>query len=236
MEIFIKIIIIISTIILFVSSIVIIKDYKSYEECKENVEELAQKVVIEKEESKEEINWEELLNINSDIIGWIKIDDININYPILKDDDSLKYMKQGFDKSHNENGSIFTINNNPFEDTETIIYGHNMKTGLMFSNLAKYMDKSFFEQHQKFDIYTKTKKYKAAVFSCYSIDIEKEENNIKNLDEESKIEYYKNVSKYKMQDIGEIKKIVKLSTCSYTGKHTVPTNMRYFIVAKLEEI
>lgn len=111
-----------------------------------------------------------------------------------------------------------------------------MKTGLMFSDLAKYMNKDFLEQHLNFDIYTKTQNYKATVFSCYSIDVEKEENNLKSLDENSRIEYYKNASKHYIENVGEIKKIVKLSTCSYINNHTVPTSQRYFIVAKLEKI
>lgn len=145
-------------------------------------------------------------------------------------------MKQSFDKKYNANGAIFTIDSNPFKDMETTLYGHNMKTGLMFSDLGKYMDKYFLDNHMNFDIYTKTQNYKATVFSCYSIDIEKEKDNLKKLDDNGKIEYYKNVSKYKIENINEIKKIVKLSTCSYIDNHTVPTNKRYFIVAKLEEI
>lgn len=46
----------------------------------------------------------------------------------------------------------------------------------------------------------------------------------------------KNASKYFIDNIGEIKKIVKLSTCSYLNSHTTPTNQRYFLVASLEKI
>ena len=51
-----------------------------------------------------------------------------------------------------------------------------------------------------------------------------------------RINYYKKASKYSVDNVGEIKKIVKLSTCSYLNNHTTPTEQRYYIVAKLEKV
>ena len=228
-------------IILTTSSYFLIKDYLEYKENKDISKDLIDNVIIkEKDENEDEeriqINWEKLEEINIDIIGWIKIENTNIDYPILKDNNSLKYLKHSFNGKYNSNGSIFTMNKNPFEDDETIIYGHNMKNGIMFSQLSKYMDKQFLNEHSTFKIYTKNKNYEATIFSCYSIGINVEENNIKDLNFQEEIEYYKNASKYKINDIGEIKKIIKLSTCSYLNNHTTPTDQRYYIVAKLENI
>lgn len=111
-----------------------------------------------------------------------------------------------------------------------------MKNGIIFSELAKYMKKDFFIQNSTIHIYTKNQNYKATIFSCYSIEIKIEENNIKPLNFKEKIEYYKKSSKYSTKNVGEIEKIVKLSTCSYLNNHTTPTNQRYYIIAKLEEV
>ena len=74
-------------------------------------------IIIENnEEESIKIDWEKLRNTNKDIIGWIRIKDTNINYPILQDDESLKYLKHLYDGKYNENGSIFTINEKPFFD------------------------------------------------------------------------------------------------------------------------
>lgn len=200
------------------------------------IEDVFTKNKTEENTEKTIIDWDKLSNINTDIIGWIKINDTNIDYPILKDTDNLKYLKHSFGGKYNNNGSIFTLNNNPFQDYETVLYGHNMKSGIMFSELGKYMNKEFFDKHSSFEIYTKNQNYKATVFSCYSIGINKEENNIKLLDFEEQVEYYKKASKYSVDNVGEIKKIVKLSTCSYLNNHTTPTDQRYYIVAKLEEV
>lgn len=234
--------IIISVIILIASSYFLIRDYIDYKRSKNSNNELINKVVIQNNEDLEEpsgyikIDWDELNKINEDIIGWITIENTNINYPILKDSDRLYYLKHTFDKNYNRNGSIFTINENPFEDKETVIYGHNMRNGIMFSELNNYLEESFFIKHSNFMIYTKEENYSATVFSCYVMSEQDEENNIKSLDYFGKINYYQEQSKYKITDIGKIKKIVKLSTCSYAGNHTVPTDKRCFVVAKLEKI
>lgn len=141
-----------------------------------------------------------------------------------------------FDGKNNINGSIFTLNDRPFQENETIVHGHNMKNGIMFSELSKYMRKEFLEKHSTIDIYTKNQNYKATIFSCYSMGINKEENNIKTLNFKEKIEYYKKSSIHSIENLGEINKIIKLSTCSYLNNHTMPTDQRYYIIAKLEQV
>lgn len=236
-KIIIQITVMIFMIILVISSYILIKEFLEYKESNDSNKELIENVITieEKTEEKASIDWNKLEDINKDIIGWIKIDNTNINYPILKDNDNLKYLKYSFEGKYNKNGSIFTLNSNPFQDKETIIYGHNMKSGLMFSELSKYMNEEFLKQHSSFYIYTKNEHYKATIFSCYSIGVSKEENNVKLLNFQEKIGYYKSASKYSIDNIGEIEKIVKLSTCSYLNSHTTPTDQRYYIVAKLEK-
>ena len=178
----------------------------------------------------------ELQKENSDIIGWIEIEDTEINYPILKDNDNLYYLKHNYLKKYNSNGSIFTLDINPFEDSETLLYGHNMKNGTMFSVLGKYLDKDFLLSHQNIKIYTPNKNYEGVIFSVYSIGIGTEKNNISNLSFDEKIEYYKKASRIKIDNVEVTNKIVKLSTCSYINSRTRPTDQRYYIIATLKEI
>lgn len=232
-----KIAIFVSIIIIIISSYLLIRDLLEYKESNDASMELIENVIVKEDNNnKIKIDWDKLEEINTDIIGWIKIENTKINYPILKDNDNLKYLKHSFDGSYNSNGSIFTLNDNPFQDSITVLYGHNMKSGLMFSELGNYMDKNFLDEHSKFEIYTKKQNYKATIFSCYSIGVNKEENNIKSLSFEEEIEYYKKASKYNIENINNIKKIIKLSTCSYLNNHTTPTDQRYYIIAKLEKI
>ena len=220
--------------IIVISSYFLIMDiFQSKKSKKSNIKLIEQ--VITEENNVKSINWEELEKINKDIIGWINIKNTNINYPILKDSEKLKYLKHSFDGKYNKNGSIFTLEQQPFQEKETIIYGHNMKNGIMFSELSKYMEKEFWDKNSTINIYTKNQNYKATVFSCYSIGIDREENNIKSLNFKEKVEYYQK-SSYLNKNVGEIDEIIKLSTCSYINNKKTPTEQRYYIIAKLEKI
>ena len=236
-----KLLIIITILACIVSLIIVgyifIKDYLECNSNNEEIDDLVDEVFIEnsnKEENK--IDWNNLKSINEDIIGWIEIEGTDINYPILKDNDNLYYLKHNYLKKYNSNGSIFTLDINPFEDCETLLYGHNMKNGTMFSILGKYLDKDFLLSHQKIKIYTPNKNYEGVIFSAYSIGIGTEKNNISNLSFDKKVEYYKKSSQIKVDNVEFTNKIVKLSTCSYINSRTRPTDQRYYIIATLNEI
>lgn len=224
------------TIVFCISCYILLKDLKEYKESDKSTEKLIEESIEIKEETqKRSIDWEYLKSINKDIIAWIEIENTKIDYPILKDKD-VYYLKHTFDKKYNSNGSIFTTNSYPFEDKETIVYGHNMKNGSMFSDLGKYLNKDFLNSHFNFNIYTPTCNYEARIFSVYSIGVETESNNIKSLNFEDRIEYYKKASEYNIETDSNIKKIVKLSTCSYLNATTIPTDQRYYIVANLIQL
>lgn len=224
------------TIVFCISCYILLKDFKEYKESDKSTEKLIEESIEIKEETqKRSIDWEYLKSINKDIIAWIEIENTKIDYPILKDKD-VYYLKHTFDKKYNSNGSIFTTNSYPFEDKETIVYGHNMKNGSMFSDLGKYLNKDFLNSHFNFNIYTPTCNYEARNFSVYSIGVETESNNIKSLNFEDRIEYYKKASEYNIETDSNIKKIVKLSTCSYLNATTIPTDQRYYIVANLIQL
>ena len=224
------------TIVFCISCNILLKDFKEYKESDKSTEKLIEETIEIKEETQERsIDWEYLKSINKDIIAWIEIENTQIDYPILKDKD-VYYLKHTFDNKYNSQGSIFTTNSYPFEDKETIVYGHNMKNGSMFSDLGKYLNKDFLNSHFNFKIYTPTCNYEARIFSVYSIGVETESNNIKSLNFEDRIEYYKKASEYNIETDSNIKKIVKLSTCSYLNATTTPTDQRYYIVANLIQL
>ena len=229
-------IIIICIIVLLIIGYLLLKDYLEYGSNNKDIEDLIDEVFIDNStEKKSKIDWEYLKSVNQDIIAWIEIPNTIINYPILRDN-NLYYLKHSYNKKYNSNGSIFTTNYKPFEEAETLLYGHNMKNGSMFSILDKYLEYDFLHTHQKFYIYTPDKNYECTIFSVYSIGINTEINNIKELNFDEKINYYKKSSNINIKVDKEISKIVKLSTCSYINARTSPTDQRYYIVAYLDTI
>lgn len=227
-------IIILFIIVLFFCSSIMINDFQQTKENNDFTENLIENSFEINSETQEvvKIDWNYLKSVNEDVIAWIEIEGTNINYPILKEKDTY-YLHHTFDRKYNSNGSIFTTNSYPFVDAETIVYGHNMRNGSMFSKLGKYLNEDFLYSHNRFKIYTPNCNYEATVFSAYSIGVEVENNNIKLLDFDDRVDYYKKASKIHIEFNDNINKIVKLSTCSYINAKTRPTDQRYYIIASI---
>ena len=105
----------------------------------------------EKNVNEEIINTvKDLQNTNTDIKGWIKINDTNINYPLLQGTDNDYYLDHNYQKEYSSYGSIYIDNNSNLDDVNSnvIIYGHSMKDKEMFQNLLNYSDKNYYDNHQ----------------------------------------------------------------------------------------
>lgn len=229
--------VVICIIALLIVGYIFLKDYLEYDSNNKDIDDLIDEVFIDDPISEDNtIDWDYLKSVNEDIIGWIEIEGTQINYPILKDNGNLYYLKHNYVKNYNSNGSIFTLDENPFEDSETLLYGHNMKNGTMFSLLGNYLNKDFLFAHQKIKIYTPSCNYEGMIFSCYSIGIGTEKNNISNVSFNERMEYYKTSSKVNVDNVNTANKIIKLSTCSYINSRIRPTEQRYYVVATLNEI
>ena len=104
--------------------------------------------------------YQTLYNKNKKLIGWLKIDDTNIDYPVMQTANNEYYLDHNFNQEYDKNGSIFmdAACDVVHRNTNLIIYGHHMKSGKMFGNLNSYSSKEYCEKHStiRFDtIYEK---------------------------------------------------------------------------------
>ena len=107
---------------------------------------------------------------NNDMVGWIKIEDTKINYPVMQSKDNPNfYLKHGFDKAYTDYGCPYIQENCDVDipSDNLIIYGHNMKDGSMFSGLMKYTDKSFWESHKTISFDTLTEKCDYEIIAAF---------------------------------------------------------------------
>ena len=120
-------------------------------------------VATEKEKKEEkwydaaQVNLQELKKQNGDVTGWLYFENEDISYPIMYSGDDTTYLHTALDGSYASAGSIFMEGNNhpDFEDSHTIIYGHNMTSGRMFGSLKKYKSKSYMQKHKYFFVHVK---------------------------------------------------------------------------------
>lgn len=89
-----------------------------------------------------------LQEINPDIIGWIIIDDTNIDHPLLQCSNNDYYLKHTYTEEYNDTGSIFLDYHNEadFTDQNTVIYGHARLDGTMFAQLKKYKKQAGYDE------------------------------------------------------------------------------------------
>jgi len=90
-----------------------------------------------------------LLNKNQKLIGWLKIDDTNIDYPVMQTSDNEYYLDHNLNQEYDKNGSIFMDKDCDILEPSTnyILYGHHMKSGHMFGNLDRYSSEEYYEEH-----------------------------------------------------------------------------------------
>ena len=131
--------------------------YKEGRDEYEHIREIAEKEPEAPADPGSGIDWSALRQINPDLIGWIRFKEpAVINYPVVQGKDNKVYLKKSFGKNFVKAGTIFMnyANDPRFNDSNTIIYGHNMNDGSMFASLKKYKDKAFWESYPEFVIYT----------------------------------------------------------------------------------
>ena len=179
---------------------------------------------------------------NSDLLGWITIPDTKIEYPVVHTVDNEYYLNHSFDRTYLRAGAIFADYRNKKDlskNYNTVIYGHNMSSGSMFSCISDFFSRSYFNENRYVYIYTENGIYVYKTFSIRKIRVDKDVSYITTYfrDGKSFVEFCNqqmNASAVKVDDItfNENDKIITLSTC--TNAHNA--NERYSMQAVLVEI
>lgn len=181
-----------------------------------------------------------LYSLNKRLIGWVKIDDTYIDYPVLQTINNDYYLNHNFDQEEDKNGSIFLDKDCSIypRSTNLILYGHHMRSGRMFGQLNKYSSEEFYKEHKyiQFDtIYEKgtyevmyvfrSKIYEESeiVFKYYQfIDALSETEFDSNMREMAAMSLYDTGVTAEYGD-----KLITLSTCDY-----YTSDGRFVVVAK----
>lgn len=168
------------------------------------------------------VDFQGLLEVNEDVVGWIYCPGTNINYPVLHGRDNDVYLRRSYDGSYNNAGSIFVeaSNQKGFADANTIIYGHHMESGAeMFADLEEWESQEFYEEHPVMWLLTPEQDYKIVLFSGYTASAYSDAYQVfqeSGGEMEEYIAQRRALSEFQAQvKLDPEGKYVMLSTCSY---------------------
>lgn len=174
------------------------------------------------------IDFEGLKKTNPDTVGYIKVNNTNIDYVVVKGNDNSYYLNHNFEKERNIAGWVFADFRNKLDESDKniIIYGHDTKDGSMFGTLNKVLRKEWYKDknNYKIDFVTESKTYNYEVFSMYSIEPE-DYYITTEFHGDSFKEFIKTIKSRSIYDTGvevnENDKVLTLSSCLYEGRKRV---------------
>lgn len=179
-------------------------------------------------------DFEALSAINDDIAGWLISEGTVIHYPVVQGSDNSYYLNHLFDGSRNRMGTLFIdCDNTPkFEDANTIIYGHHMKSGAMFASLVGYREQTYYNVYPTMLLLTPHGNYRVELFAGYTTGAASDTYKKTFGSDEAFAEYLANVraqSDFKSDVVVTPEDhIVTLSTCTYEYD-----DARYVVQGKL---
>ncbi len=184
--------------------------------------------------------YKNLLNKNKRLIGWVKIDDTNIDYPVMQTTDNEYYLDHNLNQEYDKNGSIFMDKDCDVlkPSTNLILYGHHMRSGQMFGSLSLYSDQSYYEKHPYIQFDTIYEKGLYEIMYVFRSRVYSEDEIVfkyyQFIDAQSEQEfdsYMNDMEGMSLYDTGVTAsfgdRLLTLSTCDYQEK-----NGRFVVVAR----
>ena len=199
---------------------------------------------VTKESTKRMIQVKSLQQENSDVVGFLEIENTNISYPVVQGNDNEYYMTHNYKKEKSKNGAIFLDKDYDWNipSNNYLIYGHNLNNGTMFQELLKYANESYYKEHPTISFTTADEEGVYDIISIFRSKVYYTTDNvfkyyffINPKTKEEYNDYIKNIKEISLYNIEQTSdygaQLITLSTCSYHVK-----DGRFVIVgAKKEE-
>lgn len=167
------------------------------------------------------VDFASLQEINPDIVGWIYVEGTDISYPVVQHQDNQYYLNHLFSGELNSAGCIFLdCRNAPdFSDKNSILYGHHMKNGTMFSGLSEYKKQEYYDGYPTALLMTPEKNFEIEIFAGYVASVQDKAWEVAFHADRDFSEWLKNAEERSCFTSGitpaVTDRILTLSTCSY---------------------
>lgn len=180
------------------------------------------------------VDFESLLKTNNETVGWINVNNTNINYPFVQGINNTYYLNHSFDKSYNSAGWVFMDyrNNKEMNNKNTILYAHGRIDKTMFGSLYKTQYPAWYQNKSNHIIRISTPSVNMSyqIFSVYKIEEESYYIQTDFTSDDVYLEFLNIIKKRSKYDfnvvLNESDKIITLSTCANDKE-------RYVVHAKL---
>lgn len=180
------------------------------------------------------VDFESLLKTNNETVGWINVNNTNINYPFVQGINNTYYLNHSFDKSYNSAGWVFMDyrNNKEMNNKNTILYAHGRIDKTMFGSLYKTQYPAWYQNKSNHIIRISTPSVNMSyqIFSVYKIEEESYYIQTDFTSDDVYLEFLNTIKKRSKYDfnvvLNESDKIITLSTCANDKE-------RYVVHAKL---
>ena len=182
------------------------------------------------------IDFDSLTEISTDIRGWLRLEGTRVDYPVMQSKDNDYYLNRAVNGIWNKVGTPFMDfrNNGDFSDRLTVIYGHYMGDGSMFTDIHNYKSQKFYDEHTYIDLYTPVGSYRilpvAGVYQNveywdFTFDYESDEVFLHQIDNWKALSTFKSDTAYDAAD-----RFVVLTLCTYDVE-----NSRFLLVGKITD-
>ncbi|WP_283684793.1 class B sortase [Parablautia sp. Marseille-Q6255] len=182
------------------------------------------------------LSFEELRKHNSEVFGWLTVEDTHIDYPLVQAENNSKYVNTDVLGEFSLSGSIFLDcrNQKNFLDFNHILYGHHMAKDAMFGELEYYEKLSYFKEHLQGSLYYGNSWHSIEFFAFLYADAY--DNVLYNtfLQKENISDYLDYVKEHAINYVElpfrEDERFITLSTCTSTS-----TNGRHLLIGRIME-
>lgn len=181
-------------------------------------------------------SFEELREINQEVICWLTVYGTYIDYPCTQGENNSKYVNTDVEGAYSLAGSIFLDcrNQKDFSDFTSIMYGHHMAKNAMFGDLENFQEKEFFDTHPYGNLYYDGKNHGIEFFAFLETDAYNSEIYNPSVEESKRQEYLEKVFQEALHrretEVGVNDRLILLSTCT-SGS----TNGRHILVGKISD-
>lgn len=175
------------------------------------------------------VDFNDLIKKNSETVGWLKVNNTNVNYSVVQHSDNEYYLKHDFNQRYNINGWVYADYRDNFErfGNNTIIYAHNMTNRTMFGSLVWVLKDSWYKntENHYIKMSTPTSNTVWKIFSIYTIkpEVYYLKTYFDSTDEHQKfLDSIKERSIYNFnEELTPDNKVLTLSTCTDDGTKRV---------------